>query len=159
MHITIAAVGRIREKWIAEGIRDYSERLMRLGRLDVIEVKDEPVGAGASENEIRLAVEKEGARLLAKWPKACRGAAMDRRGRPLSSESLAAYIDRHAVSGTHRLLFAVGGSHGLAPAVLARCPDRLSFGPNTFPHQLFRVMLLEQIYRAAKIRAGHTYHK
>lgn len=159
MHITIAAVGPIREKWIAEGIRDYTERLKRLIRLDIIEVKSEPAGAASSANQIRLAVEKEGERLLSKWPKDCIAAAMDPRGRPLSSENLADHIDRHAVSGSSRLLFVTGGSHGLPPAVLARCRDRFSLGPATFPRQLFRVILLEQIYRAAKIRAGHAYHK
>jgi 23S rRNA (pseudouridine1915-N3)-methyltransferase len=159
MRITIIAAGKIRDKWINEGISEYTKRLKRFGKLEVIEIADEKVPEKYSEKEIIQAVNREGKKMLARWPSDAWGIAMDLRGETPGSEGLADMLSRRAVAGTHHVAFVIGGSNGLSEEVLARCRKKISFGPNTFPHQLFRLMLLEQIYRARKIMAGETYHK
>ena len=159
MRITIIAAGKIRDKWINEGIAEYSKRLKRFGRLEIIEVQDEKVPEKYSEKETEKAVNREGQKILARWPSDTWGIALDPRGETIGSEGLADLLSRQAVAGTHHVVFAIGGSNGLSGEVLTKCRKKISFGPNIFPHQLFRVMLLEQVYRARKIMAGETYHK
>ncbi len=159
MRITIIAAGKIRDKWINEGIAEYSKRLKRFGKFEIIEIADEKVPEKYSAKEITQAVNKEGMKMLARWPSDAWGIAMDIGGEVPGSKGLANLLARRGVAGTHHVVFAIGGSNGLSGEVLSKCRKRISFGPNTFPHQLFRVMLLEQIYRASKIMAGETYHK
>jgi len=159
MRITIIATGKIREKWINEGVSEYAGRLKRFGKFELLEVADEPVPERYSEKEIARAVEKEGEKILARWPHDAWGMAMDPNGEELGSTGLADLLSRRALAGTSHVVFVIGGSNGLARSVMDRCGSRISFGPNIFPHQLFRVMLLEQIYRARKIMSGETYHK
>ena len=159
MRISIIAVGKIRDRWIRDGIDEYAGRLRRFGRLDIIEVADEKVPDGYSEKEVGLAMEKEGERILSRWPADAWAAALSPRGDQLGSEGLSRLMDQRMISGTNHFLFVIGGSNGLSEEVLKKGDRRLSFGGHTFPHQLFRVMLLEQIYRGMKIRAGETYHK
>ncbi len=154
MKITIIAVGKIKEDWINKGIAEYSKRLKRFVTLDIIEVPDEPEGKNSLQ-----ASEKEGEKILAKLPRSARIYALSPSGDQLGSKGLANLISKQAVDGISHFVFIIGGSRGLSPAVLESAHKRLSFGKHTFPHQLFRVMLLEQIYRAQKIRAGETYHK
>ncbi len=159
MRITIIAAGKIRDKWINEGIAEYTKRLKRFGKLEIIEIADEKVPEKYSGKETLQAVGREGKKMLSRWPSDAWGIAMDLKGDTPGSEGLAELLSRRAVAGTHHVIFAIGGSNGLSDEVLAKCRKRISFGPNTFPHQLFRLMLLEQIYRARKIMAGETYHK
>jgi len=159
MRFTIIAAGKIRDKWINEGIAEYSKRLKRFGKLEIIEIADEKVPEKYSGKEIIQAVEKEGKKMLSRWPRDAWGIAMEIGGESPGSEGLADLLSRRAVAGTHHVVFVVGGSNGLSEEVLSKCRKRISFGPNTFPHQLFRLMLLEQIYRARKIMSGETYHK
>ena len=159
MRITIIAVGKIRDRWISEGISEYARRLKRFARLEIVEIPDEKVPESYSEKDIAGALEKEGEKILARWPGSAWSAALCPKGDQLGSEGLAELIGRRCVSGSSHFLFIIGGSNGLSPGVLKRSDRRLSFGNHTFPHQLFRIMLLEQIYRAEKIRAGETYHK
>ena len=159
MKITVLAAGRIKERWIAEGVTEYAGRLKRFAKLSIVEIPDEKVPERLSTAELAKAVDAEGRRMIAKWPEGAWGIALDQAGSAVGSEGLTELIARRLTAGNSHLVFAVGGSNGLAPEVLAKCPDRISFGPNTFPHRLFRVILLEQIYRAEKIRAGETYHK
>lgn len=159
MRITIIAAGKIRDKWINEGIVEYSKRLKRFGRLEIIEIQDEKVPEKYSEKETVKAVNREGQKMLARWPAEAWGIALDPRGKTIGSEGLADLLSRRAVAGTHHVVFTIGGSNGLSGEVLTKCRKKISFGPNIFPHQLFRVMLLEQVYRARKIMAGETYHK
>jgi 23S rRNA (pseudouridine1915-N3)-methyltransferase len=159
MRITVIATGKIRDKWINDGVSEYAERLKRFGKFELIEVADEPVPERYSEKEIAKAVEKEGEKMLSRWPGDAWGMAMDPKGDGIGSSGLAELLSRRALAGTSHVVFVIGGSNGLAGTVLERCGTRVSFGPNIFPHQLFRVMLLEQIYRARKIMAGETYHK
>ena len=159
MRITIIAAGKIRDKWINEGIAEYTKRLKRFGKLEIIEIADEKVPEKYSGKETVQAVNREGAKMLSRWPTDAWGIAMDLKGDTPGSEGLADLLSRRAVAGTHHVIFAIGGSNGLSDEVLAKCRKRISFGPNTFPHQLFRLLLMEQIYRARKIMAGETYHK
>ncbi len=159
MRITIIAAGKIRDTWINEGISEYTKRLKRFGKLEIVEVPDEKVPEKYSEKEIIQAVSREGRKMLDRLPSDNWGIALDPRGETIGSEGLADLLSRRAVAGTHHVVFVIGGSNGLSGEVLTKCRKKISFGPNIFPHQLFRVMLLEQIYRARKIMAGETYHK
>lgn len=159
MKMTVIVAGKIRDKWILDGVAEYQKRLKRFGRLEIIEIPDEKVPEKYSEKETAQAVGREGQKMLSRWPADAWGIALDPGGVAIGSEGLAKLLAKRGVAGTHHVVFAVGGSNGLAPEVLSRCQKSISFGPNIFPHQLFRVMLLEQIYRARKIMAGETYHK
>ncbi len=159
MRKTIIAVGKIREQWIKNGIAEYSKRLGRYGKLEIIEVPDEKIPERYSQKEAEQAVIKEGERIMSRMPQSAAIVVLDREGEPVGSEGIAAMIRKNAVSGLSHMVFIIGGSVGVSPDILNSCTRRLSFGPNTFPHQLFRVMLLEQLYRAEKINAGETYHK
>ncbi|MDO4261596.1 MAG: 23S rRNA (pseudouridine(1915)-N(3))-methyltransferase RlmH [Eubacteriales bacterium] len=159
MKITIIGVGRIKEKYLADAISEYAKRLGRYCTLRIEEVADEktPDGAGeALELQIR---EKEGERILRKIPDGACVVALAIDGNMLDSEQLADRMERWNVSGVSHMVFLIGGSLGLAPSVLARADYRLSFSRMTFPHQLMRVILLEQIYRSFRIRNNEPYHK
>ncbi len=159
MRFSILAVGKIREQWIADGINEYGKRLKRFGRLDIIEVPASRIPANASSLEIAEAVKQEGAKLLSNWKSGFWALAMAPWGKAMDSIGLAKLLDKAALDGINHIAFVIGGSHGLSKEVCRQCRQILSFGPNTFPHQLFRVMLLEQLYRAKKICAGEVYHK
>ncbi|MCG8452535.1 MAG: 23S rRNA (pseudouridine(1915)-N(3))-methyltransferase RlmH [Spirochaetales bacterium] len=159
MNLTIIAVGKIKKGWMADGISDYADRLKRFGKISILEVADEKIPERYSEKQAIMAITKEGERMLSRWPKDALGVALHPAGKTIGSEGLAKLMDTAALQGQNHLCFAIGGSCGLAPSVLEQCQHKISFGPNTFPHQLFRVMLLEQIYRGEKIRSGQPYHK
>ncbi|MDT8299081.1 MAG: 23S rRNA (pseudouridine(1915)-N(3))-methyltransferase RlmH [Spirochaetaceae bacterium] len=159
MKVTVMAAGKIKESWISEGITEFTKRLRRFVNLSIIEITDEKVPESYSEKQISQAVEREGRKMLDRWPSDALGIAMDPGGRSVGSEGLAKLMDRWAVNGTSHLVFVIGGSNGISPEVVNLCREKISFGPHVFPHQLFRVMLLEQIYRARKIIAKEPYHK
>lgn len=159
MKITVMAAGKVKESWISEGIAEFTKRLRRYVNLTIIEIADEKAPESYSEKQISQAVEKEGRRMLDRWPSGALGIAMDPGGRSIGSEGLAKLMDFWALNGISHLVFVIGGSNGISPDVLNQCRKKISFGPHIFPHQLFRVMLLEQIYRARKIIAKEPYHK
>lgn len=159
MKITVIAVGKIKEKFYTDAIAEYAKRLGRYCRLEIIQVADEktPDGAGAVlEEQIR---EKEGARILANIKDGSFTVALAIEGEMTDSEGLACKIEKWGVSGVSQINFIIGGSLGLSRKVLARADYRLSFSRMTFPHQLMRVILLEQIYRSYRIIQGEPYHK
>lgn len=159
MKITVVAVGKIKEKYFREAIEEYARRLSRFCRLELIEVADEktPEGAGAArEEQIR---EKEGMRILQKLPPGSYVTALAIDGRTMDSVELSGWMERQNVEGISHMTFVIGGSLGLSAGVLKRADFRLSFSRMTFPHQLMRVILLEQIYRSYMIRSGAPYHK
>ena len=159
MKITLITVGKIKEKYLEQAIGEYSKRLSRYCRLEIIQVADEktPEGAGAAlEEQIK---EKEGERILSQIREGSFVIALAIEGTMLSSEELAEKIGRLAVGGTSQITFIIGGSLGLAKRVLNRADYLLSFSKLTFPHQLMRVILLEQIYRSYRIISGQPYHK
>lgn len=159
MKITLIAVGKVKEKFYTEAVAEYGKRLSRYCKLEIVQVADEktPDRAGALlERQIK---DKEGERVLAKIPDGAYVAALAIEGEMLDSEELAEKINRLGIGGQSQIVFVIGGSLGLSEAVLRRADYRLSFSRMTFPHQLMRVILLEQVYRSYRIINGEPYHK
>jgi len=159
MNITIITVGKLKEKYLKDAIDEYSKRLGRYCKLDIIELNDEKTPDNASEKEEEVIKEKEGQLILNKIKDNMFVIAMDLGGKQLSSEDFADYIQNLGVIGSSNIAFIIGGSLGISKSVLARANYKMCFSKMTFPHQLFRVMLLEQIYRGFRIIKGEPYHK
>lgn len=159
MHIAILAVGKLREKYLAQGIDEYLKRLGRYASVTIVEVAEEHAPETLSAAEQRGVKEREGERLLRALRSDAFAIALALDGRQFASEEFAARLQDLAVAGRSELAFLIGGSLGLADAVLRRADLTLSFGKLTYPHQLMRLILLEQIYRAFKIMRGEPYHK
>lgn len=159
MNITILCVGQIKEKYFRDAIAEYQKRLSRYCKLQMIEVADEKTKENASEAENDLIRKKEGERLLKHIKDSDYCITLEIDGKMLTSEGLSKEIDRLGLVGKSSLVFVIGGSIGLDIAVLKRSDYALSFSKMTFPHQLMRVILLEQIYRSYRIMRGEPYHK
>ena len=159
MKITVISVGKIKEKYFTGAIEEYAKRLSRYCKLDLIEVPDEKTPDGASEGLELQIKEKEGERILQKIPDGAFVVALAIDGKMLDSEELAGQMERWNVGGISHVVFLIGGSLGLAPTVLKQADYKLSFSKMTFPHQLMRVILLEQVYRSFRIRNHEPYHK
>ena len=159
MKITLITVGKIKEKFYMDAIAEYSKRLSRYCKLDIVQVADEKTPDGASELQERQIKEKEGERILAQIKDGSYVIALAIEGEMLDSEGLAEKIERLGVGGQSQIVFIIGGSLGLSDAVMRRADYKLSFSKMTFPHQLMRVILLEQIYRSYRIVHGEPYHK
>lgn len=159
MKIDIACVGRVKEKFFRDAIDEYSKRLSKYAKLSVLEVKDEKTPEGAPEAEEKKIKETEGKRLLEKIPDQAFVIVLAIDGEMLSSEQLASKIERLALKGRSHIVFVIGGSLGLCDEVMKRADCQLSFSEMTFPHQLMRVILLEQIYRSFRIINHEPYHK
>jgi len=153
------AVGKIKEKYLDLGLKEYGKRMGRYGRFQIVEVKEESFNEPLSDKEKEQVLQREGERILDAIRPRSFVFVLDRHGESWRSEDLAAEFQRLAVSGTSQVVFVIGGSLGLDPAVTARADVVLSFSAFTFPHQLMRLILLEQIYRAFTIVAGERYHK
>jgi len=158
MKITVISVGKIKEKFFIDAIAEYKKRLSRFALVEIVEVKDEKIPENASEKEEELILLKEGDAILSKIPKNSFKVAMCIEGDVLSSTEFSEKLDMIKTENSN-ITFIIGGSLGLSKKVKSASDMRLSFGKITFPHQLMRVVLLEQIYRAFKISAGETYHK
>lgn len=159
MNITIISVGKIKEKFLKNAIDEYSKRLSRYCKLNIIEVPDEKTPDNASEKEELIIKEKEGEAIIKKIRDNMYVIALDLNGKHITSEEFAAQLSDLSVRGKSNIAFVIGGSLGIAPQVLSRANYKLCFSKMTFPHQLFRVMLLEQIYRGFRINSGEPYHK
>ena len=159
MKITLVTVGKIKEKFYTEAIAEDSKRLSRYCRLEIIQVADEKTPDGAGETLERQIKDREGERILAQIRDGAYVIALAIQGQMLSSEQLAAKIEQLGISGQSQIVLVIGGSLGLSDAVLKRADYQLSFSRMTFPHQLMRVILLEQIYRSYRIISGEPYHK
>jgi 23S rRNA (pseudouridine1915-N3)-methyltransferase len=151
LKITIIAVGKLKEKYLCEAVSEYSKRLSKYCKLSVIEVEDEKIP--------ELALEKEAAKILRHLPDDAHIISLEIAGQAMDSEKFAVYLSKQAVSGSSHFAFIIGGSLGLHQSVMERADLRLSFSKMTFPHQLMRVILLEQIYRAFRINNNEPYHK
>ena len=159
MKITIVTVGKIKEKYLKDAIAEYSKRLSKYCKLEIIEVADEKTPDNASavvEEQIRS---KEAERILKYIKEVAYVITLEIHGKQLTSEELADKIERLGVQGTSHIMLIIGGSIGLGEEVLRRSDFALSFSKMTFPHQLMRVILLEQIYRSYRIISGEPYHK
>lgn len=159
MNISIITVGKLKEKYLKEGIDEYRKRLTRYCSIDIIEVPDEKAPETMSEKEEQQVKEREGQGILKYIKDNMFVIALDLRGKLLSSEELSELMADCGLSGNSSIAFVIGGSLGLSPEVLSRANYKLSFSKMTFPHQLFRLMLLEQIYRGFRIMKGEPYHK
>ena len=159
MKITVLAVGKIKERFYTDAVSEYAKRLSRYCRLEIVEVADEKTPDGAGEAMERKIKEKEGERLLSHIKDKMYVSALAIEGKARSSEELSGRLDNLGLQGNSDIAFVIGGSLGLSEAVLKRADEALSFSRMTFPHQLMRVILLEQIYRSFKIQHGEPYHK
>ncbi|MBO2944517.1 23S rRNA (pseudouridine(1915)-N(3))-methyltransferase RlmH [Paenibacillus sp. F411] len=159
MLIQIIGVGKLKEKYLVQGIQEYAKRLTPYVKFEVLEVPDEKAPDSLSEAEVAQVKGREGERILALIRESAHVIALDIGGKLWSSEELAAELDQLGTYGTSHVVFVIGGSHGLADGVLRRAQRRLSFGRMTLPHQLMRLVLAEQVYRAVKINRGEPYHK
>lgn len=159
MRITIVSVGKAKERFIKDGVAEYAKRLRPYAAVALVEVPDEPVPDRLSARDAEQIKEKEGRRLLERLGPDDYVIALALDGVMWSSEELAAELGRLATYGRSRVAFLIGGTLGLSPAVLKRADVRLSLSRMTFPHQLVRVILLEQLYRAFKIQHGEPYHR
>ncbi|MBS4189865.1 23S rRNA (pseudouridine(1915)-N(3))-methyltransferase RlmH [Bacillus sp. FJAT-49705] len=159
MNISIITVGKLKEKYLKQGIDEYLKRLSAYAKMDIIEVPDEKAPEELSESEMLKVKQKEGERILAKINPDAHVIALAIDGKMKSSEELADGIDKLATYGKSKVAFVIGGSLGLSEEVLKRADEKLSFSKMTFPHQLMRLVLVEQVYRAFRIIRGEPYHK
>lgn len=159
MNISIIAVGKIKEKYIQEGIREFSKRLSRYCSLNIIEVDDERAPENLSQKEVEIVKSKEGDKILAKIPQNSFIISLEIKGKQISSEELSKKMEDLMIDGINHITFIIGGSLGLSDEVINRSNYKLSFSKMTFPHQLMRLILLEQIYRGFKIMKNEPYHK
>ena len=158
MNGAIICVGKLREKFFAAAAEEYLKRLSRFGKMEMIELPDLPEPQNASPAQCNQVMEKEGEMILGRIRPQDHVIALCIDGPQYESEKFAKRIQENEMKGG-RQIFVIGGSLGLSPAVIKRADEKLSLSKMTFPHQLARVLLLEQIYRACKINAGERYHK
>lgn len=156
--VTVIALGRLKETYLKEACAEYTKRLSRYCDLDITELSPEQLPDNASRAEVDSALKREAQAITAKIPKGAFTVAMCVEGKKLSSEALAQLIETRSFEG-RPLCFIIGSSYGLAHEIKSLADIRLSVSDMTFPHQLFRIMLLEQIYRGFKINEGSAYHK
>jgi len=159
MHIQIIAVGKLKEKYLVLGMAEYAKRLGPYIKLTLTEVPDEKAPETMSAAEEEQVRDREGEKILAHIKQEAHVVALAIDGELWSSEDLAGQLDKLATYGRSHVAFVIGGSNGLSSAVLKRANQRLSFGRMTLPHQLMRLVLIEQVYRGVKINRGEPYHK
>ncbi len=159
MKITLICVGKLKEKYLSLGVDEYAKRLSRYCALDIVELQDEKTPAQASLAMEDIIRKKEGERILKALKDDSYAIALAIEGFMLASEELAEKIESLGVSGQSHISFIIGGSLGLSSEVLKRADYKLSFSKMTFPHQLMRMILLEQIYRSYRIMNNQPYHK
>ena len=158
MKIRIVAVGKLKEKYLREGVAEYERRLAPFASVELLETREEYMAENPSEAQRQQTLAKEGERLLRLVPERSFLIVLDVKGKLLSSEALAKELASLALQGQSDLTFLIGGAFGLSPAVRERADLRISFSPMTFTHQMVRLLLYEQIYRAFKINRGEKYH-
>lgn len=159
MKITLIAVGKIKEKYLKDAIAEYSKRLSRYCKLEIVEVANEKTPDNASDTVEDAIRDKEGERILKYIKEDAYVITLEIAGKMLTSEEMAEEIEKLGVQGTSHIIFIIGGSIGLGREILKRSDYALSFSKMTFPHQLMRVILLEQIYRSYRIINHEPYHK
>lgn len=159
MKIKLIVVGKLKEKYLKEGIGEYCKRTSTMLPLELIELSDEKIPDHASEKEQEAVKYREGQKILARIQEGDKVVVLSIQGQLMSSEELALIVKEAEVYGTRNLVFVIGGSLGLAQEVYQRSDIQVSFGRMTLPHQLMRLVLVEQIYRAQMINRGSAYHK
>ncbi|MDE0562913.1 23S rRNA (pseudouridine(1915)-N(3))-methyltransferase RlmH [Exiguobacterium sp. B2(2022)] len=159
MNISIITVGKLKEKYLKQGIAEYTKRLSAYAKVQEIEVSDEKAPENLSEADMLLVKQKEGERILAKISPDTHVIALAIQGKQRTSEAFARELDQLATYGKSKIAFVIGGSLGLSDDVMKRADDTISFSKMTFPHQLMKLVLCEQIYRAYRINRNEPYHK
>ncbi|MEN1759787.1 23S rRNA (pseudouridine(1915)-N(3))-methyltransferase RlmH [Anoxynatronum sibiricum] len=159
MQLTILSVGKIKEKYVKQGVDEYVKRLSRYCQLQLVEVPDEKAPENLSPAEEEQVKKREGEQLLKRMGDHQHVIALAIDGKQHSSEGLAHHLHQLGLTGKSNVVFVIGGSLGLAEAVLKRANESISFSLMTFPHQLMKVLLLEQVYRAFRINRNEPYHK
>ena len=159
MNITVIALGKLKEKYLTDAINEYAKRISAYGRLQIIELNPVRLSDTPSQTEIDNALSKEAEEIKKKIPNNSYVFSLCIEGKEKSSEAFAKAINDAALNGKSNITFIIGSSFGLSPEIKALSDFKLSFSPMTFPHQLMRVMLLEQIYRAFQINNNGKYHK
>ena len=159
MKIKVVTVGKLKENYLKDGIAEYTKRISRFAKLEMIELADEKTPDKASELENQKILETEGARILSKVGERDFVVVLAIEGKTFSSEDFSKQLEQASIKGYSTLTFIIGGSLGLAPIVKNRANLSVSFGRLTLPHQLMRLVLVEQIYRAFTIQQGSPYHK
>lgn len=159
MNIKLITVGKLKEKYLVQGINEYVKRLGAYGKIQIIEVPDEKAPENLSEAQMIQVKEKEGERILGKIKDGEYVFALAIEGKNPSSEAFAKQLEQLQIKGKSQFVFVIGGSLGLSQAVMQRSNAQISFGKMTYPHQLMRLILVEQIYRAMRINHGEPYHK
>lgn len=159
MKVMVVCVGKLKEKYWRDAIAEYSKRLSRYMKLEIIELADEKAPENMSDAQAAEVKEREGQRILKNVKDDAFAVALAVEGKMLSSEELAEFMAKKSVGGVSHMVFIIGGSLGLSPAVMRRADYALSFSRMTFPHQMMRVVLLEQIYRSERIQRNEPYHK
>lgn len=159
MKITIITVGKLKEKYLKQGIAEYTKRLSAYANIELVEVPDEKAPENLSAADMDIVKQKEGERILAKFSPDTYVITLEINGKQLTSEQLATHMDQLATYGKSKIAFIIGGSLGLGNEVLSRSDYALSFSKMTFPHQLMKLVLVEQIYRAFRINRNEPYHK
>lgn len=159
MKILIIAVGKIKEKYLQDGIAEYLKRIRPYIKLNILELTEEKRSTPATSSIESAAMEKEGKRILAVIPEGSFVIALDVKGQGWSSEELADSFRQWELAGKNQITFVIGGDLGLSDSVITRSNVLLSLSLMTFTHQMIRLVLIEQIYRACKINSGEPYHK
>ncbi len=159
MQIHVAAIGRIKEPYLRDGIAEYLKRLSSVCTMHITEIPEEPVRAHASTGAIDEACSREGISLLKVADSSGLRISLDPMGKMVSSEAFAAMMKKWEIHGPHQITFLIGGPHGLSAEVRSRSDLLLSLSQMTFPHQVARFILMEQIYRAFAINRGLPYHR
>jgi len=159
VNITIVSVGKLKEKYLKMGIDEYAKRLGGYAKMDIIEVPDEKAPEQLSDAEMEIVKKKEGERILSKIGPDTYVIALAINGKMKTSEQMAADLESLMTYGKSKIAFVIGGSLGLHDEVLKRADEQQSFGKMTLPHQLMKLVLVEQIYRSFRIMKGEPYHK
>lgn len=159
MKLRIVCVGRLKEKFYTDAVNEFKKRLSRFAEVEIVELADEKAPEKLSDAELEQIKLAEGRRILGKIADGETVVALDIRGIQLSSTELAEKLNAYMLEGKSRIAFIIGGSNGLSVEVLSRADLKLSFSKMTFSHQIFRIMLVEQLYRAFKIINNEPYHK
>lgn len=156
--INLICVGKLKEKFFVEAVQEYSKRLSKYCKLNIVELSDETIPNNASEAQLQAIKEKECKKIAEKFPKDTYIIALDLTGKTYTSEQFSEKIENLKIS-TSSITFVIGGSLGLTQELLSKCNEKICFSKMTFPHQLIRVFLLEQLFRAFKIANRETYHR
>lgn len=159
MNITIVTVGKLKEKYLKMGIEEFSKRLGAYAKVNVVEVADEKAPESLSDADMEIVKKKEAERILAKFGSDTYVIALAIEGKMKTSEELAADLESLMTYGRSKIAFVIGGSLGLHDSVIKRADELLSFSKMTFPHQMMKLILLEQVYRAFRIMKNEPYHK